>query len=82
MSIKSSINNVSNILVFFIIIIIITKIECWPVFKQDPKSPPWHHHMLLCGEIHCPTYELYWESLEWARQELATTVTREASSVS
>ena len=35
MSIKSSINDVSNILVFFIIIII-TKIECWPVFKQDP----------------------------------------------
>ena len=24
-------------LYFFIIIIIITKIECWPVFKQDPK---------------------------------------------
>ena len=33
MSIKS-INDVSNILVFFIIIII-TKIECWPVFKKD-----------------------------------------------
>ena len=36
-SIKSSINDVSNVLVFFIIIIIITKIECWPVFKQEPN---------------------------------------------
>ena len=26
---------VSNIRVFFIFIV--TKIECWPVFKQDPK---------------------------------------------
>ena len=27
---------VSNIRVFFIFIV--TKIECWPVFKQDPKN--------------------------------------------
>ena len=39
MSIKSSINKVSNIRVlFFFIFLIITKIECWPVFKQDPLS--------------------------------------------
>ena len=37
MSIKSSINKVSNIrILFFSIFLIITKIECWPVFKQDP----------------------------------------------
>ena len=27
---------IQHICIFFIIIIIITKIECWPVFKQDP----------------------------------------------
>ena len=43
MSIKSSIDDVSNILVFYIIIII-TKIECGPVFKQDPKRPHPHLH--------------------------------------
>ena len=41
MSIKSSINDVAiqHTCIFFIIIIIfiITKIECWPVFKQDPN---------------------------------------------
>ena len=36
MSMKSSINKVSNIRVFFFIFLIITKIEGWPVFKQDP----------------------------------------------
>ena len=34
MSIKSSLNKVSSIVFFFII----TKIECWPIFKQDPKG--------------------------------------------
>ena len=40
MSIKSSINKVSSIrvLFFFFIFLIITKIECWPVFKQDPMN--------------------------------------------
>ena len=38
MSIKSSLNKVFNIRVFIylFIFVIITKIECWPVFKQDP----------------------------------------------
>ena len=36
MSIKSSINKVSSIRVFFFYII--TKIECWPIFKQDPQQ--------------------------------------------
>ena len=39
MSIKSLMNKVSNIRVLFfsfIFLIIITKIDCWPVFKQDP----------------------------------------------
>ena len=40
MSIESSINKVSNIRVFFIFLII-TKIECWPVFKQDPVFFYW-----------------------------------------
>ena len=45
MSIKSSINKVSNIRVFFIFLVI-TNIECWPVFKQDPnchfsRNFPW-----------------------------------------
>ena len=40
MSIKSSINDVSNILVFFLLLLaIITKIECWLVFKQDLEKP-------------------------------------------
>ena len=42
MSIKSSLNKVSNIRVlllnFLIFLIIITKRECWPVFKQDPTK--------------------------------------------
>ena len=37
MSIKSLINKVSYIRVFFIFLVI-TNIECWPVFKQDPQS--------------------------------------------
>ena len=38
MSIKSSLNKVSNIRLLLLIFLIITKRECWPVFKQDPKS--------------------------------------------
>ena len=39
LSIKSSINKVSNIHSYIILFIlfIITKIECWPVFKQEPR---------------------------------------------
>ena len=50
---KSSINDVSNILVFFIIIII-TKIECWPVFKQDPPCLillPWPRFLTAVQEL-------------------------------
>ena len=39
MSIKSSLNKVSNIRVLLLIFLIITKRECWPVFKQDPAFP-------------------------------------------
>ena len=54
MSIESSINKVSNIRVLFIFLII-AKIECWPVFKQNPNVP--HSHYLrtlqarLCNNI-------------------------------
>ena len=36
---KSSLNKVSNIRILFILfsLYLILKIECWPVFKQDPK---------------------------------------------
>ena len=34
MSVKSSINKVSSIRVLFFIFLI----ECWPIFKQDPKN--------------------------------------------
>ena len=36
MTVKSSINKVSSIRVLFFIFLIFTKIECWPIFKQDP----------------------------------------------
>ena len=36
MSIKSSLNKVSNIHVLLLIFLVITERECWPVFKQDP----------------------------------------------
>ena len=38
MSMKSSINKVSSIRVLFFIFPIFTKIECWPIFKQNPAS--------------------------------------------
>ena len=38
MSVKSSINKVSSIRVLFFIFLVYTKIECWPIFKQDPKK--------------------------------------------
>ena len=38
MSVKSSINKVSSIRVLFFIFPIFTKIECWPIFKQDPSG--------------------------------------------
>ena len=52
MSIKPSIYMVmvSNIRVFFIFIV--TKIECWPLFKQDPKST----HAIKIGNIGCLFY--------------------------
>ena len=40
MSVKSSINKVSSIRVLFFIFLIFTKIECWPIFKQDPRKVP------------------------------------------
>ena len=36
MSIKSSIGGIQHTCINFLIFLIITKIECWPVFKQDP----------------------------------------------
>ena len=42
MCIESSINKVSNIRVL-IIFLIIAKIECWPVSKQDPFLVPKCH---------------------------------------
>ena len=43
MSEKSSINQVSSICILFFFILFslylqFTKIECWPIFKQDPKQ--------------------------------------------
>ena len=38
MYVKSSINKVSSIRVLFFIYLIFTKIECWPIFKQDPTT--------------------------------------------
>ena len=37
MNIKSSIGGIQHTCINFLILIIITKIECWPVFKQDPR---------------------------------------------
>ena len=31
----------------FLIFLIITKIECWPVFKQDPSSAPNYGILIL-----------------------------------
>ena len=36
MNIKSSICGIQHTCINFLIFLIITKIECWPVFKQDP----------------------------------------------
>ena len=36
MYIKSSICSIQHTCINFLIFLIITKIECWPVFKQDP----------------------------------------------
>ena len=36
MYMKSSICGIQHMSQFFFIFLIITKIECWPVFKQDP----------------------------------------------
>ena len=41
MNIKSSICGIQHTCINFLIFLIITKIECWPVFKQDPKCAPW-----------------------------------------
>ena len=39
MNIKSSICGIQHTcIIFFFIFLIITKIECWPVFKQDPEK--------------------------------------------
>ena len=38
MNIKSSICGIQHTCINFLIFLIITKIECWPLFKQDP--PP------------------------------------------
>ena len=38
MNIKSSICGIQHTCINFLIFLIITKIECWPVFKQDPCS--------------------------------------------
>ena len=37
MNIKSSICGIQHTCINFLIFLIITKIECWPVFKQDPR---------------------------------------------
>ena len=39
MNIKSSICGIQHTCINFLIFLIITKIECWPVFKQDPSQP-------------------------------------------
>ena len=52
MSIKSSIktiNKVSSIRVLFFSLII-TKIECWPIFKQDPTTGPQDSMSHPCGD--------------------------------
>ena len=36
MNIKSSICGIQHTCINFLIFLIITKKECWPVFKQDP----------------------------------------------
>ena len=36
MNIKSSICGIQHTCINFLIFLIITKIDCWPVFKQDP----------------------------------------------
>ena len=36
MYIKSSICGIQHTCTIFLIFLIITKIECWPVFKQEP----------------------------------------------
>ena len=38
MNIKSSIGGIQHTCINFLISLIITKIECWPVFKQDPAT--------------------------------------------
>ena len=38
MNIKSSICGIQHTCINFLIFPIITKIDCWPVFKQDPLS--------------------------------------------
>ena len=38
MNIKSSICGIQHTSINFLIFLIITKIECWPVFKQDPTD--------------------------------------------
>ena len=38
MNIKSSICGIQNTCINFLIFLIITKIECWPVFRQDPRE--------------------------------------------
>ena len=36
MNIKTPICGIQHTCINFLIFLIITKIECWPVFKQDP----------------------------------------------
>ena len=38
MNIKSSICGIQHTCINFLIFLIIPKIECWPVFKQDPRA--------------------------------------------
>ena len=60
MNIKSSICGIQHTCTNFLIFLIITKIECWPVFKQEPNL---HNMFLQCSQyflsmfLRCSQYD-------------------------
>ena len=55
MNIKSSICGIQHTCIKFLIFLIITKIECWPVFKQDPYMA----HIYICRELYARTHTIF-----------------------